>query len=226
MLKAKKWLIILLAVGILGAVAGGTAVAGTLTAPSQSPYQAFLGNLANTLGISRSTLTTDLQKAYTQTVNQEVASGRITQQQANEILARISNGHPLFGFMGMGLGPRVQGMGHNPRAMGGFMILKPLAGALGMTPQDLMAALSSGQTISALATAKGTSVAALQSTILSNIQSQLMSAVQNGRITQAQETQIYNNVQQSISSGNWVTQLQNICQARHWQPGGQQSTNS
>lgn len=232
MQKNKKWLVIILAMVILGTVAIGTATASTSTASTQSPYQTFLGNLATTLGISQPTLTTDLQQAYTQTVNQEVASGKITQQQADKMLARISNGQPPFGVMGMGFGNRQSVSGNvygqrgpwNRGRMGGFMVLKPLAGALGMTPKALMAALRSGQTIAALATTKGTTVAALQSTILNSIQSQLTSAVQSGKMTQTQETTIYNKLQQNISSGNWVTQLQKMSQPRPQQPSGVQST--
>jgi hypothetical protein len=231
MLKNKKWLAIILGVVILGTVAVGTAMASSSTTSSQSPYQTFLGNLASALGISQATLTTDLQQASTQTVNQELQSGKITQQQASQMLSRINKGMP-FGFMGMGsrnnqsVAGAVYGKQHGSR-MGGSrgLILKPLASALGMNAKDLMSALRSGQTISALATAKGTTVAALQSTILSSIQSQLTSAVQSGKMTQAQETKIYNKLQQSISSGNWVTQLQKIRQPRnHQQSGGQQAT--
>ena len=238
MKKGKPWLMIVLTVVILGAVAASLAMASSSSTSSQSPYQVFLGNLASVLGINQATLTTDLQQAYTQTVNQEVAHGKITQKQANQALSRINKGMPVFGFMGMGSrnhqsfagavngkrGPRM--MSRNRGAMGGFMILKPLASALGMTPQALMSGLRSGQTISALAAAKGTTVTALQSTILSSVQSQLTSAVNSGRMTQAQETQIYTKLQQSISSGAWITQLQKMCQGGgfHQKSGGQPVT--
>ena len=95
-------------------------------------------------------------------MNNELGSGKITQQQANQMLSRINKGMPFFGFMGMGRNQSVAGavygkrghwmgskqsvagavygkrgsrMGRNSGAMGGFMILKPLASALNMTPQ-------------------------------------------------------------------------------------------
>ena len=45
--------------------------------------------------------------------------------------------------------------------------------------------------------------------MLANIQSQLTSAVQSGKMTQTQETNIYNKMQQNIDSG--VVQVQSPC---------------
>jgi 3-hydroxyacyl-CoA dehydrogenase len=198
----KKLLGIVLAAMILGTTAAGAAIAGTSTTPAtptQNLSQTFLGNLASTLNISQSTLTGDIQTAETQTVNQAVSNGQLTQTQATKILSRISKGN----FQFLGFGARKGG--------GVFMTLKPLATTLGMTPQAVISALRGGQTVAALASAKGTTVAALQSAILSSVQTQLSQSVTNGKLTQAQESQIL----QSINSGNWVTQLQNIGQHQH-----------
>jgi ribosomal protein S13 len=228
MKNRKVWLASIIAVVLLATVAVGVALADTPATTAlqsgQGIAQTFLGNLASALGISQSTLTSALNTAATNTVNQEVASGKITQQQASKILARISSGK--FSFMGMGFGKpgSVAGSvyGHRrPRgAMGGFMIMKPLASALGMTSQNLMSSLRSGQTISDLASAKNLTVAQLESTILTSIQTQLQQAVTNGKMTQAQETQIYSKLQQNINSGAWITQLQNRCQKHGHQQSG------
>jgi 3-hydroxyacyl-CoA dehydrogenase len=204
----KKLLGIVLAATILGTTAAGAAIAGTSTTPAtptQSLSQIFLGNLASTLNISQSTLTGDIQTAETQTVNQAVSNGQLTQTQATKILSRISKGN--FQLLGFG-GHR---NGGNKKGGGAFMTLKPLATTLGMTPQAVISALRGGQTVAALASAKGTTVAALQSAILSSVQTQLAQAVTNGKLTQAQESQIL----QNINSGNWVTQIQNIGQHQH-----------
>jgi hypothetical protein len=80
-----------------------------------------------------------------------------------------------------------------------------------MTPQAVISALRGGQTVADLASANNTTVAALQSAILSSVTTQLSQAVTNGKLTQAQENQIL----QNINSGNWVTQIQNIGQHQH-----------
>jgi 3-hydroxyacyl-CoA dehydrogenase len=210
----KKLLAIVLGVAVLGTTAAGVAFADTSTAPAQPTQnlsQTFLGNLASTLNISQSTLTGDIQTAETQTVNQAVSNGQLTQTQATQILSRISKGN--FQLLGFG-GNR---KGGNSKGCGAFMTLKPLATTLGMTPQAVISALRGGQTVAALASTKGTTVAALQSAILSSVTSQLSQSVTNGKLTQAQESQIL----QNINSGNWVTQLQNIGQ--HQQSAPQQT---
>jgi hypothetical protein len=210
----KKLLAIVLGVAVLGTTAAGVAFADTSTAPAQPTQnlsQTFLGNLASTLNISQSTLTGDIQTAETQTVNQAVSNGQLTQTQATQILSRISKGN--FQLLGVG-GNR---KGGNSKGGGAFMTLKPLATTLGMTPQAVISALRGGQTVAALASTKGTTVAALQSAILSSVTSQLSQSVTNGKLTQAQESQIL----QNINSGNWVTQLQNIGQ--HQQSAPQQT---
>jgi hypothetical protein len=206
----KKLMAIALGVAVVGTAVVGVAFADTSTTPAQPAQnlsQAVLSNLASTLNISQATLTGDIQTAETQAVNQAVSSGQLTQTQATPILSRIGKGN--FQFLGFG-GNRKGGMGNRKRG-GAFMTMKPLATALGLTPKVLMSDLRSGQTISALATAQGTSVQALQSTILTSVQTQLAQAVTNGKMTQTQENQIL----QNISSGNWITQLQNMGQHQH-----------
>jgi hypothetical protein len=109
--------------------------------------------------------------------------------------------------------------------MGGFMIMKPLASALGMNPKDVMSALRSGQTISDLASSKNLTVTQIESTVLASVKSQLDKSVQSGKLTQDQENQTYNKLEQNINSGDWITQLQKVCQnAPNQKPGGQQAT--
>jgi hypothetical protein len=66
-----------------------------------------LGNLASTLNISQATLTGDIQTAETQTVNQAVYNGQLTQTQAAQILSKISTGN--FQILGFGGGARQGG---------------------------------------------------------------------------------------------------------------------
>jgi hypothetical protein len=132
------------------------------------------------------------------------------------MLSMIGKGNVQF--LGFG-GNRKGGMG-NRTGGGSFMTMKPLATALGLTPTVLMSDLRSGQTISALAIAQNTTVAALQSAILTSVQTQLAQSITNGKMTQAQENQIL----QNINSGNWVTQLQNMGQ--HQRPAATQSSTS
>ncbi len=203
-MKGKKWLVIALAVVILGGVATGAALAATTpqttgNAATQAFQfgQVFLDKLAGALGIDRSKLDQAISSAANQTVDQAQQQGEITQQQADKLRSRIGKGgFPLGG--GFGIAP---GKG---RPVG---FLKPMADALGMTPQDLQAALQQGKTVADLATAKGLTVAQVQDKILAAIKAQLDQAVKSGKLTQDKADQAYTQMDQRFQSGDWVNQL-------------------
>jgi len=211
----KKWLVITLAVAVLVSAAAGVAMATATPTAAGNTGQVFLDKLAGILGIDRTKLDDALKIAGGQTVDQMLQDGKITQQQADQMRSRIGQGFPFFGNI-------IKGHGYK-MAEGGFMPLKSLAGALDMTLQDILSALRSGKTIDELAMAKGTTVADIQNTILTNTKDQLDKMVQSDKMTQAREDQVYSNLQQSINSGDWIKQLQKGCQARgkQWLGGKQ-----
>ncbi len=194
----RKTLVIL---GLVGAVAAaavvGTAFAQTPTpTPSGTNYQQlFLQKLASTLGISTSQLTSDITTARNQTVDQAVADGKLTQQQANNIKSKPANGlGPGFGF------------GHGPRGGFGFFggpdVMNAVAQALGITTQDLQSQLQSGKTLAQIAQGKEQAV---KDAITNTIKPKLDQAVKDGKLTSARETQILNDIQNSNLQfgGHW-----------------------
>ena len=102
MKQRKKWLVIALAVAILGTVTAGCPLVGAATAVNPqspaNPGQVFLDKLAGTLGIDRAKLDAALKTAANQTVDQALQEGQITQQQADQMRSRISQGFPFFGM--------------------------------------------------------------------------------------------------------------------------------
>jgi plasmid maintenance system antidote protein VapI len=208
----KKWLVTALAAVILGTVAAGSAVAANTQSPA-NPGQVFLDKLAGALGIDRAKLDAALKTAANQTIDQALQEGQITQQQADQMRSHIIQGFPFF-WMKMG--------GGKNGAMGGFKTtLKPLADALGMAPQDVISALSSGKKVSDLAASKGMTVTQVQDKILAAVKARLGQAVKSGKLTQAQADQAYSKLQQNIASGNWINQLQNGCQGFQGRNQGQ-----
>ncbi len=246
MKNGKKYLGIALAVVIMGTFAVGAAMADSSSAansastpPNHPQFQQgqelaklFLGNLATTLGVGEDTLTAALKTASTETVSQEVANGTITQDQADKILARISSGTLPIGIAGMGPGRSgsVAGSVYSDGRQGfragggGFIALKPLADALGIDSKDLISDLKSGKTVSDLAAVKNLTVEQLQSEILTSVKAQLDQSVSGGKMTADQENQIYSKLEQSISSGDWIAQIQKFGQIkdRHQQPSAKQ----
>jgi ribosomal protein S20 len=203
MKQRKKWLVIALAVVILGTVAAGAAMAANPQSPA-NPGQVFLNKLAGALGIDRVKLDAALKTAANQTLDQALQEGQITQQQADQMRSRISQGCPFFG-MKMGGGKNGAG--------GGFKAtLKPFADALGMAPQDVISALRSGKKVSDLTASKRMTVGEVQDKMLAAVKARLDRAVKSGKLTQTQSSQAYSKLQQNITSGNWIKQLQNGCQ--------------
>ena len=182
------------------AVVGGTAFAQTPTPtpapnqPAQATYQNFfLDRLARLLGTSRDQLNSALTQARNDTVDQEVKDGKLTQDQATQIESQQGIGH--FGFDGFGPG-RMGG----PGQMGGGATLDAIASALGMSTQDLQSQLQSGKTLAELASGKEQAV---KDAIVAAEKARLDQAVQNGRITQEQENQRLDQIQNSDLSQLW-----------------------
>jgi ribosomal protein S20 len=208
MQQRKKWLAIALFVAILGTIAAGSPLANAARAATPqcpaNPGQVFVDKLAGALGIDRAKLEAALKTAANQTVDQALQGGQITQQQADQMRSRISQGFPFFG-MKMGGGKNGAG--------GGFRAcLKPFSDALGMAPREVISALRSGKKVSDLAAAKRMTVGQVQEKMLAAAKARLDQAVKSGKLTQIQANQTYSRLQQNITSGNWINQLQNACQ--------------
>lgn len=124
MKKLNKWLVAVLTVAALGAFGVGAALANSSSRDTNTPLAAppshesqqeiseiFLTNLATTLGVDEDTLTAALKTAATATVNQEVADGVITQEQAERILANFEKDGASFFRIDIGHGPGHGGPG-------------------------------------------------------------------------------------------------------------------
>jgi len=128
----------------------------------------WLENLAKSLGITVDRLTAAQDEARQAMIAEAVAAGQITQAQADTMQAR----HALQPYI-------------NQRAI--------LATALGMSAEDLDAALTDGQTLSDLMNEKGIDAATLQTNAQAAYESALKQAVTDGAITQAQADEFLTN---------------------------------
>src|SRR5260370_11513499 len=147
--------------GLVFRAAGGVAVilgVGAVEAapsPSASPTasknyaQVFVDKLAGILHLTPAQTQDALKQAQLQTVDQMLKDGKITQQQADAMKARISAGQGL----GFGFGRHDGFKGHR-----GLMKelktaqLNAAASALHMSTDDLQSALRSGKSLSDLET--------------------------------------------------------------------------
>jgi polyhydroxyalkanoate synthesis regulator phasin len=193
-MRIRKGLAIL---GMVGAVAA-VAVVGTAFAQTPTPtpsagtnyQQVFMDRLAAALGTTTDKLKAALTQARNDTADQAVKDGKLTQQQSDSIKAKPGN-VPLGPGFGIG---RNRGGSGGSGMMDGGQAFGAVAQALGMTTQDLMTKLKSGQTLAQLAQGKEQAV---KDAIVNAEKPRLDQAVKSGRITQDQEKQRLDQIRNS-----------------------------
>lgn len=162
-------------------VGGGAAIAADRLSPTQES-DAVVADAAKQLGVDAAELDAALKQALSNRVDAAVAAGQITKAQGDEMKARIAAGEvPLVGVGGKhGLHVR----GHH------FADLDAAASYLGITAAELKTSLSDGSTLAEIATAKGKSVDGLKEALVAAAKVDLAQAVEDGRLTEAQQTEI------------------------------------
>jgi len=197
-MKLNRW-IVLPAAG-LAAVIIGVAAVEAAPSPSASPTasknyaQVFVDKLAGILHLTPTQTQDALKQAQLQTVDQMLKDGKITQQQADAMKARINAGQGLGAIGGFG------------RHGGGFKAdrtlmkdlqsaeLNAVASALHMSTADLQSAVRSGKSLADLETQQKVSDSAVKAAMKAAAKGVLDKAVKAGTITQAQADAILSRV--------------------------------
>ena len=160
---------------------GGAAFAQTDEASGTSLGQAFVDKLSEKLGLTSDELESALDEARSETIDDAVASGDLTEEQGEALKERADNGAGWFGF-GQGGGPG----GFRHAAFGAAIDLDVIAETLGMTTDELQAELEAGATLSEIITAQGSTVAEVVDALMIDVCADLDAAVAEGDITQEQ----------------------------------------
>jgi hypothetical protein len=190
------------------AVAGGAGVA--VAASGGNPRATdFLDSVAKHLGVSPQKLEDATKAAAVDQVNADLAAGRITKAQADELKARIQSGDGVLG------GLRGPGFGGGPGGFGGAggfgipglagkpFIANELAAAakyLGLSESDLRTKLEAGQSLAAVAKAQSKDLAGLEQAILDAAKADLDKAVADKKLTQSQADDILANLKSHIDN--------------------------
>jgi hypothetical protein len=176
-------------------VVGGAALAvvgggGAALAAGGNPFggsndrQAVLNDAAQRLNVKPAELQSALKQAMLDRIDAALKAGRITQEQATELKARVNAGD--------GLGPLFPG-GHGFEFHHGGPPLAGLDAAatyLGLTPAQLRTQLQSGKTLAQIAKAQGKSTDGLKQAMLAGAKQHLDAAVKDGKLTQSQADHI------------------------------------
>ena len=151
----------------------------------------LLQRLADELGISVDDLRQAMSNVALDLVDQAVADGRITEDEAADIRERIASGDfPLFGFgFHHGRGHGFSGCGY---------ALSDVADFLGMEAADVRSALEDGQSLTQIAEANGKTRDELKNYLLDELTDKVNQAVENGRVTQERADEILANAPDRI----------------------------
>lgn len=170
---------------------GALMVTGTALAQTPAPgtdqqagttYQEyFLDRLSSVLGIGRDTLEGAIIQARNETVDLAVADGRLSQERADAIKAQEGVGRFGFGVHGFDRNGKMGG-----HFTGGGKVQEAIAGALGITTEELHSELRSGKTITELAAGNEQAV---KDAVVRALEEQLDGAVQSGRISREEADQ-------------------------------------
>jgi polyhydroxyalkanoate synthesis regulator phasin len=180
------------AVLVVGLGSAGAIAASRMLSPSEES-KTVIDDAAAQLGVQPEALSDALKQALKNRIDEAVADGRMTKEQATELKQRIDSGEypPVVGRGG----PGGRGFEHH----GQFAILATAAAYLGMSEADLRAALDD-QTLAEVAKKHGKTVDGLVKALVVAEEKKIDEAVADGRITKTQATEIKSNLTERMEA--------------------------
>jgi polyhydroxyalkanoate synthesis regulator phasin len=146
----------------------------------------FLSKVAAKLGIGEDKLKTAVDEAYSETIDEQVAAGQLTQDQADRLKERGFELAPMFAPRG--------------GRLGGAHLMESAATVLGISADDLMTQLRDGKSLADVAEAQGISVDKLKTDLLAQVKTELDTLVSDGKITQSQADDVYSRTESNIDT--------------------------
>lgn len=180
----KRILIPVMVVAALGLAAIGVGVG--FAQQDNTPVDSFLAKVATKLGVSEEKLTTAVDEAYDETIDEQLAAGDLTQDQADRLKERGFDVAPMFGARG--------GRGQ----MAGVRLMESAAEVVGLSTDDLMTQLRDGKSLTEVAEAQGISAEKLTTDLLAKVKAQLDTLVSEEKLTQEQADKIYSQTESNI----------------------------
>jgi hypothetical protein len=184
---------------ILGAVVGALAVGIVAIAGAaaqeegEMPANHFLELLADNLGVPVEELEEALTQSHVDAVNDKVADGTISEEDAADIIERIESGEgrlfPPFGG---------QGGHHGKMQRLHGLVIENSAEVLGLEVDALKEELQAGNSLADVATAQGTDLEQFKADVLTAVAGDLAEKVADGSITQEQADTVLEKLTESI----------------------------
>ena len=188
----KKTLLILGAVAALAVAIVAVAAVGAQegTPDAEKPADEFIAKTAENLGITVDELTAAMTNARFEMIDEAVADGKLTEEQAAKLKERIQEYGPLI---------QPHRVKDKHRAcLGARFMVSAAATVLDMEAADLTEQLKSGQSLAAVAEAQGMSVDDFKAGLLSQVKTELDTKVADGKLAQERADKIYAGVEENI----------------------------
>lgn len=151
-------------------------------------------------GLDPATVQADALALLQEHLDQAVADGKLTEEQAGTIAARAAEALPAF-MENAGAHPRFGGGNFGDRARGiQFHGLATAADVIGIEPADLAATLRSGQTVAEVATENGVDPQAVIDALVAELNGRVDQAVADGRITEDRAAQMKANAVEKFTA--------------------------
>lgn len=179
------------AVLLVAGLGAAGAVAASRILSSEDAGKAVIDDAAAQLGIEPSALSDALKQALENRIDEAVANGRLTQEQADRLEERLqSSEYPLLfgmgGHRGHGSG---FGFGHRGAPFGHLGILEEAASYLGMTEAELRAELRD-TTLAEIAKEQGKTAAGLVDQLVATQTKRIDEALASGKLTDEQASEL------------------------------------
>ena len=155
------------------------------------PGDKFIAKTAEKLGISAEELTTAMSNAQFDLIDEAVANGKLTEDEAAKLKERVNEYGPLSV---LGLRHRKDGA----VCRGAKVVVGAAADVLQMDRAEIVSALRSGQSLAEIAQSKGMSVEDFKAALIQSVKGKLDATVADGTITQEQADRAYTVIQGKI----------------------------
>lgn len=168
----------------------------TQDADKVARQEAYLAKVAAALGVTVDALKAALTSAGLATVDERLAAGEITAEQAAEMKERIESGDALFGFGGPG-----GGRGHHGGIGRGLGVpSEELTTFRGIDQATLDAARTAQKSLATIAAEAGKSRDELKAFLTAQAEESVAQAVTDGRLTQAEADEKLSNFETNLDA--------------------------
>lgn len=177
---------------VVGAAVLAVTSAGAQEGDGERPGDRFIAETAENLGVSAEELTAAMTDAQFEIIDEKVAEGALTEEQAAKLRERIEEYGPLSV-----IGLRQRKGGDGP-CKGARLVVGSAAEVLGKEAAEVVQAIRSGESLAEQAEAQGMSVEDFTAALLDAIKAKLDAKVAEGVITQAQADRIFAEIESEI----------------------------